>query len=375
MVRVLGEASCLVDARRDAGIGRYARHLVDALHSVSGIELELAQPPRPPLSESRPGRFIHAQPTALRAAARVKPDILHGLGGEPVAGFPLARQVVTVHDVEMWRAGATSELRDVALKAYAMTLAALIRECGAYIAVSRTSADDAISTLGLARERMHVVPEGVSPAFAAMATDRDRDVLDALGLRPRGYVFWAGSLRRRDPRKGLDALIEAVGRLGPEGPPLALAGSAGDEATRLQDVASRSGCRIVLCGQQDDADLASLYRGAGVFALASTHEGFGLAALEAMACGAPVVATLAGNLPDLCGGVALLVPVGDPGALSSALDAVLRGPRRAAAMGAAGVERAAGFTWQRAARETAAVYRELVADLTGRRRSPSAVPS
>ncbi|MGH7685676.1 MAG: glycosyltransferase family 4 protein, partial [Candidatus Dormibacteria bacterium] len=335
MVRVLAEASCLVDARRNAGIGRYARHLVDALHGVDGVELELAQPPRPPLSESRPGRFIHAQPTALRLAARMKPDILHGLGGEPVAGFPLARQVITVHDVEMWRAGATSELRDVALKAYAMTLAALIRECGAYIAVSRTSADDAVSTLGLPPDRVHVVPEGVAPAFAATPTDRDGDVLGALGLGRRGYVFWAGSLRRRDPRKGLDVLIEAVGRLGPEGPPLALAGSGGDETTRLQDLASRSGCRLLLCGQQSDADLASLYRGAGVFALASTHEGFGLAALEAMACGAPVVATLAGNLPDLCGGAALLVPVSDAGALASALDAVLRGPHRAAAMGAA----------------------------------------
>ncbi|HEX6537890.1 MAG TPA: glycosyltransferase family 1 protein [Candidatus Dormibacteraeota bacterium] len=368
MVRVLIEASCMVDARRDAGIGRYARHLTDALADIPDVDVRLAQPLRPPRSESRPGRFIHAQPAALRAATRMKPDLIHGVGGEPVAGFPLARQVVTVHDVEMWRQGAATERRDVALKAYGMTLATLLRECGAIIAVSRASANEAVATLGLRRERVRVVPEGVSPDFSATASGLDREVLRELGLAPGGYILWAGSLRRHDPRKGLDVLVDAVARLGGDGLPLALAGSAGAEADRLLDVAARRGCRLVLCGRRADSELAALYRNAAVFALASTHEGFGLAALEAMACGAPVVATAVGNLPDLCGDAALLVPSGDAAVIASALRAVLGVGRRAAAMRRAGVERAAGFTWDRAARETVGVYRSLVADLTTRRR-------
>ena len=362
----------MVDARRDAGIGRYARHLTDALSDVAEVDLRLAQPSRPPRSESRPGRFIHAQPAALRAATRMKPDLVHGVGGEPVAGFPLARQVVTVHDVEMWRAGAAGELRDAALKAYGMTIAALIRECGAVIAVSRTSADEAVATLGLRRDRVHVVPEGVSPDFTPTRAAGDAEVLDDVGLVPDSYILWAGSLRQHDPRKGLDVLVGAVARLGSQGPALALAGSVGDEADRLLDLAARLGCRVVLCGRRTDTELAALYRNAAVFALASTHEGFGLAALEAMACGAPVVATAVGNLPDLCDGAALLVPSGDPAVIASGLRAVLGVGRRAETMRRAGVARAAAFTWERTAQETALVYRTLVADITDRRRSPNA---
>lgn len=342
---------------------------------VRDLDLRLSQPSRPPRSESRPGRFIHAQPSALRAAARMKPDLIHGVGGEPLAGFPLSRQVVTIHDVEMWRAGASNELRDVALKAYAMTLAALLRECGAIIAVSRTSADEAVTTLSLQRERVRIVPEGVSAVFTATASGGDAAVLHDHGLRLGGYVLWAGSLRSHDPRKGLDVLVDAVARLGTEAPPLVLAGSAGDEATRVQELAGRRGCRLVLTGRLPDPALAALYRNAAVFALASTHEGFGLAALEAMACGAPVLATAAGNLPDLCGDAALLVPSGDAAALASGLRAILGIGRRAAAMRQAGIARAASFSWERAAGETAQVYRELVGEITGRRRSPSAVPT
>lgn len=373
MIRVLVEASALVDARRNAGIGRYAHELIAALEHIEDVELHLAQPARPPLSESRPGRFIHAQPVALRAAARLKPDIVHGVGGEPVAGFPLSRQVVTVHDVEMWRLGGSSQLRDVALRAYGLTLAALLRECAAIIAVSQTSAREAVATLRLSPGRVHVVPEGVGPAFTATRGPSDGAVLASAGLDAGRYLFWAGSLRRQDPRKGLDVLAEAVGRLGSEGPPLALAGGTGDEVARLRSVAAQHGCRLVICGERDDSELAALYRNAAAFALASTHEGFGLAALEAMACGAPVVATAAGNLPDLCGNAALLVPVGDAAALAGALRAVLEDGIRAAGMREAGVARAAAFTWERAARETAAVYRAL-ARPTGPRRSPPAAP-
>ncbi|MBV8528655.1 MAG: glycosyltransferase family 4 protein [Candidatus Dormibacteraeota bacterium] len=374
MVRVLLEASCLVDARRDAGIGRYARNLIANLEHGADLDIGVARPQRPPLSESRPGRFIHAQPPALRAAARMKPDLLHGLGGEPVAGFPLSRQVVTIHDVEMWRTGGADQLRHAALRAYGITLAALLRECGAYIAVSRTSADEAIQALRLRRSRVHVVPEGVTAAFTALPDPADAAVLASLDLVAGRYVFWAGSMRHRDPRKGLDLLIEAVGRLGAEGPPLVLAGSTGAEAERLTALAARRSCRIVLTGRRGDHDLAALYRNAAVFALASTHEGFGLSALEAMACGVPVVATAAGNLPDLCGNAALLVPVGDAAALSGGLRAVLDSSTRAAGMREAGVARSASFTWERTARDTAHIYRSLAADLTGRRRSPRAVP-
>ena len=87
--------------------------------------------------------------------------------------------------------------------------------------------------------------------------------------------------------------------------------------------------------------------------------GFGLTALEAMACAAPVVATTVGNLPQLTLDVAVLVPPADPAALSEAIESVLIEPVRAARMRHAGVDRAAGYTWGRSAALTAAVYQEV----------------
>jgi glycosyltransferase involved in cell wall biosynthesis len=116
---------------------------------------------------------------------------------------------------------------------------------------------------------------------------------------------------------------------------------------------------IILCGAIDDADLASLYRRASVVALPSTHEGFGLTALEAMASAAPLVATVAGNLPDLTAGVATLVPPGDPAAFAAAVEAALRDPVQNARMRHAGIARAAEYSWARTAELTADVYREV----------------
>jgi glycosyltransferase involved in cell wall biosynthesis len=173
------------------------------------------------------------------------------------------------------------------------------------------------------------------------------------------FVLWVGSLRARDPRKGLDTLLDAMEILGDAAPPLALAGALGPEADRLAADAWRRKVQLVLCGSVDDADLASLYRQAAVMVVPSTHEGFGLTALEAMASAVPVVATAVGNLPDLLRDVGFLVPSADPRALAEALDEVLTDPVRSARMRHAGLLRAAEYTWTNTAEMTADVYWEL----------------
>jgi len=358
-LRVLLDASAIADGRRDAGIGRYARELSSALSHVDDIAVSIETPRSPPLSESRPGRFAHAQPALIRAALRLHPDIAHGLGGEPVAGFPLSRQVVTIHDVEMWRAPASTKLRRIALRAYAAVLVGRYRRCGALIAVSRASADEAIATLGLEPKRVHVVPEGVSSTFSSRPELTDAEIRAAVGVEESRYVLWTGSLRSRDPRKGLDVLLAAMTRLGPNAPPLLMAGPEGEESERIRWEATRLGLQVILSGGRSDRELASLYRAASVVVLASNHEGFGLPALEAMACGAPVVATTVGNIPDLAGDVALLVPPRDPAALAGALRMVLEDDDLAGRMRAVGPQRAAAYTWSRAAVLTADVYRRV----------------
>lgn len=353
-LRVLLEASSLTDGRSEAGIGRYARQLAEALEGIDGLEVSQSVPASPAWSESRPVRFARAQPWVIRDAITEHPHLVHGVGGEPVLGFPVTRQVVTVHDVEMWRGAQPA----AALRLYGAMLASVIRRCAAVIAVSRTTREEAIETLRLDPARVYVVPHGVAPLFSARPKLRDARVADALGL-DGAFVLWVGSLRSRDPRKGLDTLLAAMEQLGGNAPPLALAGALGPEADRLAADAWRRHVSIVLCGAIEDADLASLYRRASAVVLPSTHEGFGLTALEAMASAAPVVATAAGNLPDLTDGAASLVPPGDPAALAAAIESAVGDPVQNARMRHAGTARAAEYSWARTAELTAGVYREV----------------
>ena len=110
-----------------------------------------------------------------------------------------------------------------------------------------------------------------------------------------------------------------------------------------------------------DQTLAALYRLADVFVFPSLYEGFGLPPLEAMACGLPVVASTAPALREVLDGAALLVQPHDVDGLAEAMAAALGNPDVAAHLREAGLQRAALFSWERTARETAAVYHEAVA--------------
>ena len=249
------DGGCLSDGRAAAGIGRYARELSAALEARDDLAVHLAVPARKPLSESRPGRFLHAQPAALRAVRRHHPDVVHALGGEPLLGVPFPRQVVTVHDVELWRDLRTGGARGAALRVFRAGLLGLYRRCAAIIAVSRTTAEEAIVTLRLDASRVHVVPHGVSPRFSPDPQPDDQRVRAALGIRGP-YLLWSGNLRHHDPRKGLDLLLAALAELGGSRA-LALAGSPGAEALRLAEAARSAGVQTVICGQLSDDGLAA----------------------------------------------------------------------------------------------------------------------
>jgi Glycosyltransferase len=113
-------------------------------------------------------------------------------------------------------------------------------------------------------------------------------------------------------------------------------------------------------GAVAEADLPALYSDALIFVYPSRYEGFGLPPLEAMACGAAVICSRAGSLPEVVGDAALLIDPDDPGALAAAIDRVLADTALRAALSDAGRRRAATFSWQRTAEETLAVYARAV---------------
>jgi glycosyltransferase involved in cell wall biosynthesis len=117
---------------------------------------------------------------------------------------------------------------------------------------------------------------------------------------------------------------------------------------------------VEFLGRVSDDDLVALYRGAAAYIDASLHEGFGLQPLEAMASGAPVVASNAGSVPEVVGDAALLCDPLDVDARTAALVRVLEEPGLAEALRARGLERARQFSWQQTARELADVLDEVV---------------
>jgi glycosyltransferase involved in cell wall biosynthesis len=151
-------------------------------------------------------------------------------------------------------------------------------------------------------------------------------------------------------RKNLGALVPAALALAAEGVELAVAGG-----HRPQFAAEEGLGALRLLGHVEDALLPGLYAGAEAFALPSLYEGFGLPVLEAMAAGTPVLATTAGALPETCGGAARLVD--DAAAFATELPALLADAAERERLRAAGLQRAAGFSWDRTAREVDALLR------------------
>jgi glycosyltransferase involved in cell wall biosynthesis len=291
--------------------------------------------------------------------------VVHGLGGEPVFGWPSARQVVTLHDLELWRGGTGSRggVRGSALGLYARMIEREVRRCGALLAISQVVADEAVEVLGVPRSRVFVVPHGVPPGFGAEASAEDEALRAACGVDAADgpYLMWTGSLRSHDPRKALEVLVDAVAGFGPRAVRLVMAGAPGLETRRVAALARRAQVRVVLPGHVPDATLAALLRGAACAVVPSLHEGFGLPALEAMACGAPLVASRAGNLPWLVGDAGVLVEPGSAEALRVGIASVLEDASLAARLRAAGPLRAAAFSWRRTAELTADVYRAVAA--------------
>jgi glycosyltransferase involved in cell wall biosynthesis len=351
---VVVDASPLRDSRRDAGIGRYVASMLEALSRRDDLYVQAVTPRLRPGGDTLVVRWLNAQPGLALARARNGAALLHGMASEASLVWTPERQVVTLHDVIPW----TRRIRTMPTRRYIDYQASRLRRCRAIIAVSETVGGEAIERLGLEASRVHAIPEGVGAVFGAQKGEQDAVARQRRGVPESGYVLWVGNLLHADPRKALDVLIDAMTRVGDA--TLVMAGAPGDESRRVGAAAAALGLRLILTGFVTDVELAALYRGAGAVAVPSLHEGFGLPLLEALACGAPVVATAAGNLRALAAKAAVLVPPGDANALADAISGLLHNPEERARLSAAGPEVAKAYSWDRAAEMTVAVYREVL---------------
>jgi glycosyltransferase involved in cell wall biosynthesis len=217
----------------------------------------------------------------------------------------------------------------------------------AVVTPSRYSADDVVSLLGVDPARVHVIPHGVEPQFRPGSPPADANP----------YVLYVGAW---GPQKGYAEAMEAIAGLAGAGYPHRLVIAGRQDAwmrAQVQRVVDRSPRPDLVDVAGYVGDLAALYRGAAALVVTSRHEGFGLPALEAMACGTPVVAFDNTAIPEVVGDGGRLVPDGDMTALVRALASAIDDEMVRRSLVRRGLARAATFSWRRSAEAHAGVYR------------------
>jgi glycosyltransferase involved in cell wall biosynthesis len=265
--------------------------------------------------------------------------------------------VVTVHDLAWRHVPDAFPARGRAWHERALSRAA--REAAAFVVPSSSTADDlAAAGLGIATERIHIIEEGADH-LAAPDPDGARALLEAAGIGAGdGYLLTVGTL---EPRKNLARVIAAYLRCRsrlPEPWPLLVVGPKGwGDAVPSSETAG-----VVACGHVSDGVLRALYGRARCVAYVPLHEGFGLPAVEAMSCGAPVVAST--RTPSARSGALLADPF-DVEAIAGALVSASSDEATRDGLIAAGRARADELTW----RATAAAHAQLWRSVAG---APSA---
>jgi len=362
------------------GIGRYTLELARALAALEDgpdVVLLTAGGAGPLAKENvlrrvslpgcrlLPGLLTLGNVVIPRAARRLGLDVVHDPTGVTpfLFGAGGARTVVTVHDVFAWSCPGTSTLLDTLI--YRHWLPRLLPRVDAVITDSLVSKADVAHHLSIPTDKTHIVHEGVNAIFHPLAPDEAIKAGARHGL-PEKYILFVGSVEKR---KNLPGLLHAYACLQTiEGtPPLVVVGVRRWKEDKIVEILRELDLegRVIFTGHVPNANLPALYSGADLFVFPSLYEGFGLPPLEAMACGTPLVCSNAASLPEVVGDAAIMVDPYDVEGLAEAMRRVLADADLQAELRAKGLARAKRFTWERAARETVAVYREVLGNEIG----------
>ncbi len=364
-------------AHRHAGIGRYAHELLAALTRIDRANTyrvfhnqlafnERVDAPLDPLPRTvipltaKPWRMSVLLADFLRVPMdRWIPgiDVFHGTD-HLLPPLRRARTVFTLHDLIF---KFFPEYHLPLNRAFlGLMLPRFLRRADAIIAVSECTKRDAIRLYHLPPEKITVIYEGVDTALRPV---EDKNLIEQPRARyahGQPFVLYLGTI---EPRKNLIALIDAVRALRARGLPhrLLIAGRKGWLYQATFDHVTRTGMSeaVVFLDYVPDAELPALFAACDAFVFPSLYEGFGLPPLEAMACGAPVVCSNTSSLPEVVGEAAVLFDPRDVGEIAGAIERVVSDVALRDELRAKGIAQAAKFSWERAARETLAVYERV----------------
>ena len=351
------------------GVGYYTEHLLQHL-AAEGPEDDIIVLSNRPVETTRPlpshvrvvtsgwrlPRIVWMQSQAPRLLERLQPDVVHFTNGIVPMASPVP-VVVTIHDMSLTLYPGYHPPRRVLLNRPLVNLAA--RRADAIITVSESSKRDIVRSYGLSPERVHVVHEAAAPAFRPIHDLGELTrVRRQYGLADR-FILYVGTI---EPRKNLPKLIEAFARRRRRGDlthQLVCVGPYGWLSRDIEALLDRLQVNdsVLFTGYVPFHDLAALYNLAEMFVFPSIYEGFGLPVIEAMACGTPVITGHVAALDEVTGGAVEHVEALEVEAIGDALVRLAQDRDRRQALRRAGLQRAQFFSWARAARETAIVYR------------------
>jgi glycosyltransferase involved in cell wall biosynthesis/radical SAM superfamily enzyme YgiQ (UPF0313 family) len=370
------------------GVGYYTEHLLHHLAArLPDSDLVVLSNRPPDLAQPLPSgvRVMTAGASLVRLAwmqtmapwmvREAGADIAHFTNGMiPIAST--VPTVVTIHDMSLTLFADTHPTRRLLLNRPLMRIAA--RKAAAIITVSHSAKRDIVRVYDTSPARVHVVHEAAAPMFRPVVEPhRLADLRERYGL-PERFLLYVGAI---EPRKNLPRLLAAFAARKRAGElPHALV-CVGPYGWRSRDL----GARIEALGLSRDVhftgyvpleDLPGLYSLAELFVFPSLYEGFGLPALEAMACGTPAIVGRSSSLTEVAGDAVVSVDPLDEDAIGEALVALSRDEARRRDHAQRGLARAAEYSWDRAARETIAVYaRVLAARAAERVPAPMTLPS
>lgn len=376
------------------GYGRFTRQILPALAAVAPDDelvcfLDPRSADRFDLEAANVRRLVvavHRAPTEAaaadshrspadmlrlsRAVARERPDVFFSPTVYTFFPLPLGlRAVITVHDAIAERFPRLTLPTRQARLFWRLKVRFALAQARLVLTVSEFAARELVEILGVRRSRIRVALEAAAPGFRPSDSCQETRAAAAAAGLPAGapWFIYVGGF---NPHKHLDVVVTAHAAVatGPNPPHLVLVGATDGDAFysnqgRIRElVASLGTDRLVhWTGFVPDPTLRHLYSGSIALLLPSACEGFGLPAIEAAACGAPVVATTASPLPELLAGGGFFVGPGDLVGVERAMRTLLDDPSQRRAMAAVARDRAASLTWERGAHSALAAIREAAA--------------
>lgn len=286
-------------------------------------------------------------------------DLVHFIKNLSVFLFGIP-SIITIHDLTTLRYPDLNPKFDYWY--WKLILPVMVRKARIITTVSKNAAKDIIKYFNIPKEKIRVIYNSYASIYEPMPPS----VIKRIKRKYQISGAYILSVGRIDPKKNLSLLVEAFAKLVKENKYTGKLVLVGEVYRKNPDLRLRSTIekhhleqRIIFTGPVPDSDLVSIYSGATVVVITSLHEGFGITALEAMACGVPLVTTPAGAIREVVSDGALIVENPTPHNLQQSILAVIQSPKMRNGFIRKGYNRSREFSWKKSAIKMISIYKEL----------------